>query len=249
MATINEQDIWEETIYEIATTDDVVGGPGGIANRQAHQLANRTLHLSTGLSTTISSTGTLSTSVSSALSTTVSNIAALSTSTGTGLSTASSNITSLSTATAMQTANAAPVGEVAYFASAALHAGWLKANGAAVSRTTYADLFAAIGTIYGAGDGNKTFHLPDLRGEFIRGFDDGRGIDVGRTFGSGQAEDFRLHNHGPSGIVSASGSVAGSVDAGIALGGSNFWKSTTTAATGGTETRPRNLALLACIKY
>lgn len=64
--------------------------------------------------------------------------------------------------------------------------GWLKANGAAVSRVTYADLFAAIGTTYGAGNGTTTFNLPDLRAEFIRGLDDGRGIDPSRVFGSRQ---------------------------------------------------------------
>jgi microcystin-dependent protein len=51
--------------------------------------------------------------------------------------------------------------------------GWLKCNGAAVSRSTYAVLFAAIGTLYGAGDGTTTFNLPDYRGEFLRGLDDG----------------------------------------------------------------------------
>ena len=65
-----------------------------------------------------------------------------------------------------------PSGTVFHFAGQTAPAGWLKANGAAVSRTAYADLFAAIGTTYGAGDGRSTFNLPDLRGEFIRGWDD-----------------------------------------------------------------------------
>ncbi|MCK9131735.1 phage tail protein [Haemophilus influenzae] len=65
------------------------------------------------------------------------------------------------------------VGEVAFFARTTPPSGWLKANGAAVSRTTYAALFAAIGTTFGAGDGSSTFNLPDLRGEFVRGLDDG----------------------------------------------------------------------------
>ena len=75
-------------------------------------------------------------------------------------------------------------GTVAHLARATAPVGWLKANGAAVNRTTYAALFAAIGTVYGAGDGTTTFLLPDLRGEFIRGFDDARGIDSGRAFNS-----------------------------------------------------------------
>lgn len=80
----------------------------------------------------------------------------------------------------------APAGMVSYFASSSAPAGWLRANGAAISRTAYAALFARIGTTYGAGDGANTFNLPDLRGEFLRGFDDGRGIDASRAFGSMQ---------------------------------------------------------------
>jgi phage-related tail fiber protein len=64
-----------------------------------------------------------------------------------------------------------------------------------ISRTTYADLFAAIGTTFGVGDGSTTFGIPDLRGEFARGWDDARGVDTGRTFGSAQAEDFKAHTH------------------------------------------------------
>ena len=80
-----------------------------------------------------------------------------------------------------------PPGQVGAFARTTAPTGWLKANGAAVSRTTYNALFAAIGTTFGAGDGSTTFGLPDLRGEFIRGLDDGRGVDAGRAIGSAQA--------------------------------------------------------------
>jgi len=59
--------------------------------------------------------------------------------------------------------------------------GWRACSGQAVSRTTYAALFAAIGTEYGVGDGSTTFDLPDLRGEFLRGWDNGRGVDSGRV--------------------------------------------------------------------
>ena len=89
-----------------------------------------------------------------------------------------------------------PSGTVLYFAGSRAPAGWLKANGAAVSRTAYAALFAAIGTTYGAGDFLNTFNLPDLRGEFIRGWDDGRGVDAGRVFGSAQAHALQSHQHG-----------------------------------------------------
>lgn len=69
----------------------------------------------------------------------------------------------------------------------AIPSGWLECNGSTISRTTYAELFAAIGDNYGAGDGSTTFVIPDLRGQHIRGHDNGRGVDVGRVMGSGQA--------------------------------------------------------------
>ena len=97
-----------------------------------------------------------------------------------------------------ETDQKAPAGAVVYFARNSAPAGWLKANGAAISRAVYADLFAAIGTTFGAGDGFNTFNLPDLRGEFVRGWDDGRGVDTGRAFGSSQADAFRAHTHAGS---------------------------------------------------
>ena len=86
-------------------------------------------------------------------------------------------------------------GTVAHFAANTPPAGWLKANGATVSRTLYAALFNAIGTTYGVGDGSTTFGLPDLRGEFVRGWDDARGIDSGRAIGTAQAQDIQGHTH------------------------------------------------------
>jgi hypothetical protein len=65
--------------------------------------------------------------------------------------------------------------------------GWLVCNGAAVQRVRYRRLFDVIGTAFGAGDGSTTFNIPDLRGEFIRGWDAGRGVDTGRVLGSSQA--------------------------------------------------------------
>ncbi|MFD2578808.1 tail fiber protein [Novosphingobium colocasiae] len=90
----------------------------------------------------------------------------------------------------------APAGQVAAFAMAVAPAGWLACNGAAVSRETYAALFSAISTEWGGGDGSTTFNLPDLRGEFLRGWDDGRGIDADRDFASFQADELKEHAHG-----------------------------------------------------
>lgn len=163
------------------------------------------------------------------------------------------------------------VGEVAFFARTTSPSGWLKANGAAVSRTTYADLFAAIGTTFGAGDGRSTFNLPDLRGEFVRGLDDGRNIDNGRGLGSKQGDAIRnIAGHfGVRGIYNNNGSPHGTIvvqtngvitsssggdwDAiGRTSGSSKITTVTIDASRSvptAAENRPRNIALLACIKY
>lgn len=62
-----------------------------------------------------------------------------------------------------------PIGVPLPFCSATLPAGWLECNGAAISRTTYPLLFAAIGTTWGAGDGSTTFTLPDFRNRLLAG--------------------------------------------------------------------------------
>lgn len=144
-------------------------------------------------------------------------------------------------------AGATPASTVIYVAQNTAPTGYLKANGAAISRTTYADLFAAIGTTFGAGDGSTTFNVPDLRGEFIRAWDDSRGIDSGRSFGSAQADEFKSHVHSNS-AGSTSWNNVGPYDA---VGVNAFATATPpdTLSAGGSETRPRNIALLACIKY
>ena len=163
----------------------------------------------------------------------------------------------------IDTSDPTPSGTIIYTARTTAPTGYLKANGAAVSRTTYADLFTAIGTIYGSGDGSTTFNVPDLRGEFVRGFDDSRGIDSGRTLGSAQAGMVGPHNHtindpghshslnytpirdgggiqagrdGPAHYMGTGGGVNGNTT-GISINNNS-----------GAETRPRNVALLACIK-
>lgn len=135
-----------------------------------------------------------------------------------------------------------PVSTVLYVSQQTAPTGFLKCNGAAISRTTYSALFAAIGTVFGVGNGATTFNLPDLRGEFIRGWDDARGIDAGRAFGSWQADELRSHQH----FVYREGGGEGGAMADAATS-TNY--PTATTFTGGTETRPRNCALLAIIKY
>lgn len=133
--------------------------------------------------------------------------------------------------------------EIKYFATSTAPPGYLKANGAAVSRTVYTALFERIGTAFGAGDGATTFALPDARGEFLRGWDDGRGIDPARVFGSNQGFMVETHTHPSSALPSVNSRPIGTGVSEAATGG------TVTGSYGGTETRPRNIALLACIKY
>jgi microcystin-dependent protein len=86
-------------------------------------------------------------------------------------------------------------GMVSAFAMKVAPTGWLTCNGAVVSRTSFASLFARIGTTFGAGDGVNTFALPDMRGLVPRGWDDGRGLDPSRVFGSFQDMMLQSHTH------------------------------------------------------
>ena len=138
-----------------------------------------------------------------------------------------------------------PAGAVFHFARSVPPTGYLECNGAAVSRTTYAALFAAIGVVFGAGDGSSTFNLPELRGEFIRSWDDGRNVDLARTFGSAQAADIAPHTH-PITTLHGTGLDGNGRVSSFAVNG--FSDTSTTGQSTGTETRPRNIALLVCIK-
>ena len=157
---------------------------------------------------------------------------------------------------------AAPIGSVYTFAGATVPTGWLKCNGALLSRTTYAALFAVIGTTYGAGDGSTTFALPDLRGEFVRGVDDGRGVDAGRTLGSAQAatrvlRDWWSDNGAGKDALAWNGSAVvcdydGSTERVIDAFGPT-WNGAKNPDTwihvDGVRARPRNVAMHYIIKY
>jgi len=165
-------------------------------------------------------------------------------------------ITTDGSGTLAWSAAVAPPGSIIWHSASTAPTGYVKANGANLSRSTYAALFAVIGTTYGVGDGSTTFAVPDLRGEFPRGWDDGRGIDSGRAIGTAQAQAIESHLHAYTTAYSLGNGVAG-FD-GTAITGNSAVGSYTahdaippqdTGSTGGTETRPRNIALLACIKF
>ena len=342
MANLQETAQWEAGIYQLETSDPVMGGADGVDNRQAKQLGNRTLWLKNELelmSRTIPAAVTKSDAVNSNSSADVATskavktaydkaVAAESAASGAVKTTGNQNVggEKTFTGTAFFKAGAfvadsvgdfaanqclqigannvntylynkrsgkylsmrndgelrydgkrlldasdllgiVPSGAVLYFAGQTAPAGWLKANGAAVSRTAYAALFAAIGTTYGAGDGRSTFNLPDLRGEFLRGWDDGRGVDTGRALGSAQADTVRQHYHG-IGYISPNNDdgafvvrnwttaeqhnlqfINGNGNSAIrTLSASSNLSTTNAIDESAGETRPRNVALLAIIK-
>ena len=136
-------------------------------------------------------------------------------------------------------------GMVLPFAGSAAPTGWLECNGAAVSRTTYAALFSVIGTLWGIGDGSTTFNLPETRGEFIRGYDNARGIDSGRALASSQTDALKSHTHDYF-LWSPGGGGYG--DGMSNDGTTDSRPATSTTSTGGSETRPRNVAMMYIIK-
>jgi microcystin-dependent protein len=161
-----------------------------------------------------------------------------------------------------------PAGSVIYVAKSLPPSGYIKANGAVVSRTTYANLFAAIGTTFGAGDGSTTFGLPDLRGEFMRGLDDGRGVDPSRGLGTSQGDAirnltgfFNMANDGGShynqskdwqGVFKAPATTTlfdSTTNNRYTTGPFGVQFDASLQVPTSSENRPRNVAMLACIKF
>jgi len=155
-----------------------------------------------------------------------------------------------------------PVGTVVSFSTDTEPTDFFECDGSAISRTTYAELFAVIGTLYGVGDGSTTFNLPDLRGEFIRGYDNGAGNDpdaasrtdagdgatTGDNVGTKQADEFESHVHD---FYIGGNAVGGNR---YAVQGASLREGTNPASApfideGGNETRPRNVSMMYCIKY
>ena len=206
------------------------------------------------------------------------------------LSVATSNHSATNAELEFATPQSVPTGAVFCMAVLSVPTGYLECNGAAVSRTTYAALFAVIGTQYGTGNGSSTFNLPDLRGEFVRGFDNGRNIDSDRVsasdgIGSSQTSQNKQHNHTATSSVTDPGhrhlpqsqsansqqtnghgvaindTIIGNYGGGSGvglgpIGNRHFLQntttgisvSTTTANDGGSETRPRNVAMMYVIR-
>lgn len=149
------------------------------------------------------------------------------------------------------------VGEVVFFARKTAPAGFLECNGASLNRSTYSLLFNAIGTVFGSNN-STTFKLPDLRGEFIRPWDNGRGVDSGRVFGSRQGDAIRnfagrlgemLHSDDVSGPFYERYFQGDRNFPGGQLRSGNVSFDPSRVVPTASENRPRSVALLAAIRY
>ncbi|MFL6873740.1 phage tail protein [Pseudomonas marginalis] len=141
-------------------------------------------------------------------------------------------------------ASALPVGAVIAFPVDKVPVGFLEVDGSVQSAAAYPDLAKLLGGVFNKGDeGGGNFRLPESRGEFLRGWDHGRGVDAGRAIASWQEDIFKSHTHRMQYGSYAGGSLGapGYQTVGVlsAVG---------VEATGGGETRPRNLTVVWCIK-
>jgi microcystin-dependent protein len=140
-----------------------------------------------------------------------------------------------------------PAGAIMPFAMNSNPTGWLACNGNDVSRSTYAALFSAISTTYGSGDGSTTFTLPDLRGYFVRGAGTNADGTASGAFGENQVDEFKSHVHATL-MGQGNGVSSGCYSGGAQTAFSNDCGTRNTTSNGGDETRPRNIAMLYCIK-
>ena len=166
-----------------------------------------------------------------------------------------------------------PTGMIAPFPTSGVPTGWLECNGSAVSRTTYADLFALISDDYGNGDGSTTFNLPDLRGQFIRGYANGQATDpdrasrtdrgdgtTGDAVGTKQDHAVEEHSHRTPATSGYNGNTSnttyyskgGSGYSSTLAHGGPIWQNSNSSnpniKVSSNETRPKNVSMLYCIK-
>lgn len=150
-----------------------------------------------------------------------------------------------------------PIGSIIIWPTEIVPENYFECNGAEISRTEYSDLYAKIGTRYGDGDGATTFNIPNYQSEFLRGWSHSSGKDpdaasrtdrgdgtIGDNIGTKQSDELKSHTHqyyrytggGSTNYVSTPES-------------SSLTNKLTTLATGGSETRPRNINVMYCIRY
>lgn len=156
------------------------------------------------------------------------------------------------------------VGSIHFFTTKNTPIGFLKPNNGEISRTSYANLYLfAVNSgnmaaseeekllgQYGPGDGENTFTLPSADGYFFRVWDETGAIDPARVFGSSQNDEIARHNHTrPYGGSAQAGDDNGGAPIGTGTGYGTGRREGPTGSTGGVETRPKNIAYAAYIKY
>lgn len=161
-----------------------------------------------------------------------------------------------------KSSSSVPTGAICYFATKAIPTGWLLCNGSNVSRTTYAALFAAIGTKFGTGNGSSTFTLPNLDERFIEGTtttsDVGKKLEAGLPNIMGELGPALAQNSGTiNNLVSGAISIDRSHDGKDLIGGSHwsakglaFSASQSNSVYGiSSDVQPRSILLSPCIKF
>lgn len=144
-----------------------------------------------------------------------------------------------------QDVQAVQAGEYRDFAMPNPKGRWLFCDGRSLSRTKYKELFEAIGTTYGKGNGVNTFNIPDRRGLFARTLDAGAGVDSekNRALGSKQNDEVKAHSHSYTSATASGRSFGGDADA---------WATNTisnTSIVGGIENLVKNISVYTCIRY
>jgi microcystin-dependent protein len=143
-----------------------------------------------------------------------------------------------------------PTGGIMMFAVSGVPTGWLECDGSVLPINNYTNLYNVIGQNYKTLNTFNTlsaFQIPDLRGQFVRGWNHGRttggDTEVNRGIGTSQMDEFKSHTHEYLGKVNGNYPF----DAWNGYDGTGMVDQTT-SATGGSETRPKNIALVYCIK-
>ena len=154
-------------------------------------------------------------------------------------------------------ASSLPVGSMVAFPKASVPPGFLEIDGSVKSVAAYPDLATYLGTTFNKGDeGAGNFRLPDSRGEFLRAWDHGRGVDAGRALGTNQVDAFQGHLQSPPAGMTGFLTIGSGGWAQVAGSGTILSPATGGPVTDGVngvprtanETRPRNLAVMWCIK-
>ncbi len=241
MANQEEQSVWELGIYQFSELDELRGGVDGIDNVPLRQLANRTLYLKDQLGSK----------------------APVIHNHDEAYSPLDHDHDGVYASPAYVDSKETPVGAIMAWPTEVEPNGWLPCEGAAVDREAYSNLFALIQSNYGDGNGETTFNLPDYRGYFLRGWDNGSGTDpdaasradrgdgtTGDRVGTIQEDDVGPHDH--SYTDPRLGDTADGVDPHSGYNGVKEYPTVnggTTAQNSGLESRPINKSVLFVIKY